>query len=177
MKVVLWSHGLLVLRSLPLVPCFPGPVVSWSCAPLVLWFLGPALPRSHGLSTLCYKYILVLALWFLWSPDLERELNMKYNKARHLLHWNRKVGKSIGAPDEGWIQCLKCGKKWRWKDRTNNLPRTVCVTTRPTRAKYRITKKTALSKLPRTRYFSGRADASLPFADVSLVDPPRVGVG
>ena len=107
---------------------------------------------------------------------LERELNMKYNKARHLLHWNRKVGKSIGAPDEGWIQCLKCGKKWRWKDRTNNLPRTVCVTTRPTRAKYRITKKTALSKLPRTRYFSERADASLPFADVSLVDPPRVGV-
>ena len=108
---------------------------------------------------------------------LERELNMKYNKARHLLHWNRKVGKSIGAPDEGWIQCLKCGKRWRWKDRTNNLPRTVCVTTRPTRAKYRITKKTALSKLPRTRYFSERADASLPFADVSLVDPPRVGVG
>ena len=108
---------------------------------------------------------------------LERELNMKYNKARHLLHWNRKVGKSIGAPDEGWIQCLKCGKKWRWKDRTNNLPRTVCVTTRPTRAKHRITKKTALSKLPRTRYFSERADTSLPFADVSLVDPPRVGVG
>ena len=106
---------------------------------------------------------------------LERELNMKYNKARHLLHWNRKVGKSIGTPDEGWTQCLKCGKKWRWKDRTSNLPRTVCSTTRATRAKYRITKKTALSKLPRTRYFSERT--SLPSDAVSLVDPPRVGVG
>ncbi|CAE7235511.1 unnamed protein product [Symbiodinium sp. CCMP2592] len=105
--------------------------------------------------------------------QLERELNMKYNRAKHLLHWNRKLGKNIGAPDEGWLQCLRCGRKWRWKDRTSNLPRTLCSMWRAAKAKFRITKKTALSKLPRTRYFSERADANLSFDDVPHLDPPR----
>lgn len=29
-------------------------------------------------------------------------------------------------PNEGILTCQACGRSWRWKDRTNNLPKTVC---------------------------------------------------
>ena len=42
---------------------------------------------------------------------LERELNLKYNTAKHVLLWNRRTGKTIDAEDEGKLECLKCGRQ------------------------------------------------------------------
>ena len=51
-------------------------------------------------------------------------MNEKYNKGNHVLEWNYKVGKK--PPDEGILNCTACGRTWKWKDRVNNLPKTVC---------------------------------------------------
>ena len=48
--------------------------------------------------------------------QLERELNIRYNLGKHLLHWNRRTGKELGSQEEGWLQCLRCRRKWRWKE-------------------------------------------------------------
>jgi hypothetical protein len=59
---------------------------------------------------------------------LAAELDSKYNRGGHDLVWNRKLGKGIGAEDEGFIDCRRCGRRWRWKDRNNNLRRSlVCL--------------------------------------------------
>ena len=67
--LVLWSRGLGPAVPRSPGPCFPGPVVSWSCALLVLWSLGPVLLWSRGFPTFCYGFF-VLALWFVWPPGL-----------------------------------------------------------------------------------------------------------
>ena len=54
-----------------------------------------------------------------------QELNQKYNRGNHDLEWNYKVGKKPG-PEEGLLNCKACGRSWKWKDRCNNLPRTIC---------------------------------------------------
>ncbi|CAE7437407.1 unnamed protein product [Symbiodinium sp. CCMP2592] len=51
--------------------------------------------------------------------QLRRELQSKYNRARHVLHWNEQIGKEVGAPDEGKLHCFRCGRDWKWKDRAN----------------------------------------------------------
>jgi hypothetical protein len=53
-----------------------------------------------------------------------QDMNEKYNKGNHVLEWNYKVGKK--PPDEGILNCTACGRTWKWKDRVNNLPKTVC---------------------------------------------------
>lgn len=96
---------------------------------------------------------------------LERELNLKYNTAKHVLLWNRRTGKTIDAEDEGKLECLKCGRQWRWKDRICNLPRTKCVDKQPPKVPKRIQ-----SKLPVSRIFASSTASSS-----SVL--PRVGVG
>jgi hypothetical protein len=59
----------------------------------------------------------------------EKELQDKYNKGGHELRWNRKLGKIVGSEEEGKIECLRCGRKWSWKYRVNNLPRSTCTQT------------------------------------------------
>ena len=78
---------------------------------------------------------------------MEKEMNLKYNKGNHSLQWNRKLGKQIGAADEGWILCLKCNRRWRWKDRVCNLSRTVCVDKGQVKFAKRIISKRPLSSL------------------------------
>ena len=78
---------------------------------------------------------------------LERQLNLKYNSGKHLLKWNRKTGKSIGAEDEGMIQCLRCGRFWRWKDRVQNLPRTKCLGRQTVSLPRRVSGKQPLSHI------------------------------
>ena len=58
---------------------------------------------------------------------LEDEMNLRYNKHNHELVWNQRIGKTIGAEDEGIVRCSKCQKWWRWKDRMTALPRATCV--------------------------------------------------
>jgi hypothetical protein len=57
---------------------------------------------------------------------LAQELEDKYNQGGHKLEWNRLIGKTIGASDEGKIDCSVCKRTWRWKDRVNNLPKSKC---------------------------------------------------
>ena len=57
--------------------------------------------------------------------QLERDLQ-HYNKGGHSLHWNRKVGKQPGSPEEGILTCTTCRRTWSWRYRCNNLPKTVC---------------------------------------------------
>ena len=45
-------------------------------------------------------------------------------KGNHDLTWKPKVGKK--PPNKGILTCQACGRSWRWKDRTNNLPKTIC---------------------------------------------------
>ena len=96
---------------------------------------------------------------------LERQLNEKYNTAKHLLLWNRKTGKIIDADDEGKLECLKCGGTWRWKDRVCNLPRTKCI---------------ANLQIPSHRRIRRKQPVSQVFANASSASSsglPRVGVG
>ena len=43
---------------------------------------------------------------------------------------NRKAGKEIASQNEAFVVCLKCGRHWRWKDCTSNLPWTCLVSQR-----------------------------------------------
>ena len=70
---------------------------------------------------------------------------MKYNTGGHVLQWNRKIGKQIGSPDEGWLLCLRCDRRWRWKDRVANLPRSKCTGTNKVALAKRVVGKTPLS--------------------------------
>ena len=54
-----------------------------------------------------------------------QELNQTYNHCNHDLVWNYKIGKKPG-PEEGLLSCKACGRTWTWKDRANNLSRTIC---------------------------------------------------
>ena len=81
---------------------------------------------------------------------LERELNVKYNRGKHLLLWNRKVGKIIGFSDEGFIKCLKCKRQWRWKDRIGNLSRTTCILSQSVNFTKRIRTKSTPSHVQDT---------------------------
>ena len=49
-----------------------------------------------------------------------------YNSGKHDLVWNGKLGKVPFAEDEGLIHCRLCQGRWYWKDRANNLSKTVC---------------------------------------------------
>ena len=73
LEVVLWSRSLLFLQSPgPLVPCFPS-LVSWSCAPLVLWLLGPVLLRSRGFfNSVLRRCSGPRVLWFLWDRGQQK---------------------------------------------------------------------------------------------------------
>ena len=111
--------------------------------------------------------------------QLERELNIRYNLGKHLLHWNRRTGKELGSQEEGWLQCLRCRRKWRWKDRVTNMPRSRCMGgSGIASAGRRICQKTPLSRLSRTKYFPARCDPAVFFAEVPAGELiPRAGVG
>ena len=54
-------------------------------------------------------------------------LNRKYNRDKgHVFSWNRKIGKNVGAADEGILQCKACTRVWKWKDRANILTSSRC---------------------------------------------------
>ena len=65
------------------------------------------------------------------NPNLIAEaranLERKYNVHRHQLVWNEKFGKIPGSPEEGLLHCTVCNRRWKWKDRINNLPRQQCA--------------------------------------------------
>jgi hypothetical protein len=63
--------------------------------------------------------------------QLETELQEKYNKGGHTLSWNRCIGKTIGAEDEGIVKCLACKRQWRWKDRMVGLASSKCNPPQP----------------------------------------------
>ena len=58
---------------------------------------------------------------------LANEMSLRYKTHTHThnheLVWNQRIGKTIGAEDEGIVRCSKCQKWWRWKDRLTALPR------------------------------------------------------
>ena len=105
--------------------------------------------------------------------ELEQQLNLLYN----LLQWNRKTGKDNDSPEEGWIACLHCKRKWRWKNRVNNLARTKCYPVGGVSAKRRITRKTPLSHLAIYQYFPDRVDPSTLDASGRLAMPCPGEVG
>ena len=105
---------------------------------------------------------------------LERELNLKYNRGRHMLLWNRKVGKVIGSSDEGFIRCLKCKRQWRWKDRVNNLLRTTCIVSQSVHFTKRIRNKSSLSHVQDNLTVSPLWRIE---AQIDVLPPDRVGVG
>ena len=105
---------------------------------------------------------------------LERELNLKYNRGRHMLLWNRKVGKVIGSSDEGFIRCLKCKRQWRWKDRVNNLLRTTCIVSQSVHFTKRIRNKSSLSHVQDNLTVSPLWRNE---AQIDVIPPDRVGVG
>ena len=105
---------------------------------------------------------------------LERELNLKYNRGRHMLLWNRKVGKVIGSSDEGFIRCLKCKRQWRWKDRVNNLLRTTCIVSQSVHFTKRIRNKSSLSHVQDNLTVSPLWRNE---AQIDVLPPDRVGVG
>lgn len=58
--------------------------------------------------------------------SLYQELEEKYNQtSKHTLEWNRRIGKIVGAEDEGLIRCLVCSRQWKWKYRSN-MKKTRC---------------------------------------------------
>jgi exonuclease III len=59
--------------------------------------------------------------------DVGRYVDDNYNTAGHRMLWNRRLGKDIGSQNEGWLHCVVCRRWWRWKDRTQNLPRSICA--------------------------------------------------
>ena len=79
--------------------------------------------------------------------QLEREMNLKYNNGGHVLKWNRKLGKQINSENEGWIECLRCKRWWRWKGRVYNMARTTCLGNRTTRPMRRVATKTPMSHI------------------------------
>ena len=111
--------------------------------------------------------------------QLERELNIRYNLGKHLLHWNRRTGKELGSQEEGWLQCLRCRRKRRWKDRITNTPWSRCMGgSGIASAGRRICQQTPLSRLSRTKYFPARCYPAVLFAEVPAGElTPRAGVG
>ena len=58
--------------------------------------------------------------------SLYQELEEKYNQtSKHTLEWNRRIGKIVGAEDEGLIRCLVCSRQWKWIYRSN-MKKTRC---------------------------------------------------
>ena len=49
--------------------------------------------------------------------EAENLLNSQYNPGKHVLVWNRKLGKVKNKPDYGLLWCSACGRSWAWAQR------------------------------------------------------------
>ena len=58
--------------------------------------------------------------------EAENLLNSQYNPGKHVLVWNRKLGKIKNKPDCGLLWCSACGRSWAWAQTMSNLKRTTC---------------------------------------------------
>ena len=92
---------------------------------------------------------------------LEDEMNLRYNKHNHELVWNQRIGKTIGAEDEGIVRCSRCQKWWRWKDRMTALPRAACVPRESVNAQPGASRASNTKVASKKRAKSRRDDASL----------------